>query len=98
MVVERSSIIVDLNNLSHNVNILKKDEDKRALCAVVKANAYGHGIKVIAKKLLELGVMWFAISSVDEGVELRKVIGDTCSILIFPDFYSGRWEEIQTYN
>lgn len=94
----RSNVLVDLNGLTHNINILKNNIQERELCAVVKANAYGHGLKPIARKLAKLGIKWFAVSSVDEGVELRKILSDSCSILIFPDFYSGRWTDIKSNN
>ena len=98
MVVSRSRITIDLDNLCHNVNYLKSNNNEKILCAVVKANAYGHGINIVAKKLLNLGVQWFAVSSVNEGIELRKIIGNSNCILIFPDFYANRWEEIERYN
>ncbi len=40
--------------------------------AVVKANAYGHGSVIIAKKLLDIGITDFAVATLDEGIELRK--------------------------
>lgn len=40
--------------------------------AVVKANGYGHGAVPAAKAALEGGASWLGVSSVQEGVELRK--------------------------
>lgn len=40
--------------------------------AVVKANGYGHGAVPAARAALEGGATWLAVSSVPEGIELRK--------------------------
>ena len=39
------------------------------LCAVVKANAYGHGVAEMARLLPSAD--WFAVNSLEEGLELR---------------------------
>ena len=48
-----------------------------ALCAVVKADAYGHGAVAVARAALEGGASWLAVATTEEGVELRDagVIG-----------------------
>src|SRR5437762_1257338 len=40
--------------------------------AVVKANAYGHGAVPVARAALQGGATWLGVSSVPEGIELRK--------------------------
>ncbi len=40
--------------------------------AVVKADAYGHGSIEVSKALVEQGAEWLAVSSVEEGVALRR--------------------------
>src|SRR5437867_11187447 len=40
--------------------------------AVVKANAYGHGAVPVARAALKGGATWLGVSSVPEGIELRK--------------------------
>lgn len=52
-----------------------------AVMAVVKANAYGHGLVPVAKALAD-GVEWFGVASLKEGVELRKN-GVSQPILLF---------------
>ena len=49
--------------------------------AVVKANAYGHGEVEVSKKLNEIGILDFAVATLDEGIILRKA-GIKGSILI----------------
>jgi alanine racemase len=45
---------------------------KTAVMAVVKANGYGHGAVPAARAALEGGASWLAVSSIPEGLELRK--------------------------
>lgn len=40
--------------------------------AVVKADAYGHGAVEVCRKLMAIGVELFAVSNIDEAIELRK--------------------------
>jgi alanine racemase len=41
------------------------------VAAVVKADAYGHGALEVARTVVGEGARWLAVSSVDEGVQLR---------------------------
>ena len=50
--------------------------------AVVKANAYGHGIIETAALYQKLGVDWLAVAIAQEGIELRKA-GISIPILVF---------------
>ncbi|MDQ6883393.1 MAG: alanine racemase [Candidatus Dormibacteraeota bacterium] len=54
--------------------------DATAVMAVVKANGYGHGAVQAAKAAIEGGATWLGVSSVQEGIELRRV-GLTTPIL-----------------
>ena len=66
------SIVIDLNNLDHNINFLKSKIKKNVLfCAVVKANAYGHGFEIC--KLIESKVDYFAVATADEAIKLRNL-------------------------
>lgn len=69
----RTWIEVDLNKVIHNTKVVDNLIGKTKIMAVVKANAYGHGDVQIAKLLQdELGIDFFAVSSVDEAVVLRE--------------------------
>lgn len=69
----RAWIEVNLDNLEHNINEIQGVIPKKTkIMAVVKANAYGHGVKQIAKKLNEIGIEDFAVATLEEGIELRK--------------------------
>jgi len=57
------------NNIQHFNNLIG---DKVKLMAVVKANAYGHGLIKTAKIVLNAGVNQIGVDSVDEAIDLRK--------------------------
>lgn len=65
-------IEINVDNLQHNVKeILKKYPEYEYYFGVVKGNAYGHSDKVV-KYLVEAGINYLAISSLEEGISLRK--------------------------
>ena len=57
--------------LAHNVAALQRVLGPTRLCAVVKANGYGHGAPLAARAALEGGAHALAVAIVDEGIELR---------------------------
>ncbi len=64
---------IDLDAIGHNTSEIKKKLAKGArLMGVVKANAYGHGVRETAKVLLENGADQLAVAFADEALELRK--------------------------
>jgi len=64
---------IDLSALENNfLAIRSRTGSGRKLCAVVKANAYGHGAVIVAKRLQHLGCDYFGVALVEEGIELRR--------------------------
>lgn len=64
---------IDSNALSHNVRIFRKlAGPKRKLLAVVKANAYGHGLLEVARLIRKNGIDWFGVNTLEEGISLRQ--------------------------
>lgn len=62
---------INLNNLKHNYQIAK--QSSQGLCyAVVKANAYGHGLRQCVSALNE-NADGFAVACVEEGLEAREL-------------------------
>jgi len=58
--------------LSANVAYLKRLVAPAELCAVVKADAYGHGAVPVARAALAAGATWLAVALAEEGHELRE--------------------------
>ena len=64
---------VNLENLVFNLSQVKKFlKPETKVLVTVKADAYGHGLVRVAKKLASLGVDYFGVASIDEGIILRK--------------------------
>lgn len=62
---------IDLGKLSKNVETLKQQVNGAALMAVVKANAYGHGLIQSAQAAKRGGADWLATALLSESIELR---------------------------
>ena len=75
---------VDLQALAANVAELREMARPARLCAVVKADAYGHGALAAARAALSGGADWLAVALVEEGIELRRA-GLTCPILLLSE-------------
>ena len=70
---DRSYIEINFENLEHNVKVLQKTISPNCeLMAVLKAQAYGHGMYGIATYINKIGVKSFAVATIDEGIKLRK--------------------------
>lgn len=63
---------VSLNQIAANWLELRRAAGGAQVCAVVKANAYGHGAVPVALRLEQEGAAWFAVSNAAEGAELRR--------------------------
>lgn len=65
---------IDLNAIIFNLKQIKRIVgDKVKIMAVVKADAYGHGLEEVAKALSLQGNLYFGVSSLEEGIRLREV-------------------------
>ena len=94
----RAYIEINLGNLEHNVNILRGAMPPQCeLMAVVKANAYGHGMYEIAVNLNRMGVRAFAAATIGEGIRLRQ-FGVTGEILILGYTPPVRAEDLHKYD
>ena len=81
----KTFVEIDLDNLEYNVkNIIKKFNDYKYYIAMVKSNAYGHGYYIV-DTLINAGINYFAVSSLDEAIKIReynKDIGILCTEII----------------
>ena len=62
---------VDLDRLVSNFRELSKAANNARVMCVVKANAYGHGAAICAKKLEQAGCVQFGVATLEEAIELR---------------------------
>ena len=74
---------VDLKAIAHNIRELRRITNPKArFMAIVKANAYGHGIIEVARQSLENGAEALGVAHIEEGIQLRKA-GIDVPVLIF---------------
>ena len=73
---------IDLAAIAHNVGLLAELARPAAMCAVVKADAYGHGMIPVARTAVEAGAATLAVALVDEGRQLREEGMDTPILLL----------------
>ncbi|WP_027625183.1 alanine racemase [Clostridium lundense] len=72
---------IDLDNLAHNMEEIRKVSKSKEIIAVVKADAYGHGALDIVPTLLSHGATRLAVAVVNEAFELRRG-GIDCPIMV----------------
>src|SRR3954451_16643916 len=73
LVIERARAHIDLGAIERNcARIREVLSEGTLLCAVVKANAYGHGDSWCGKAALAGGAEWLAVAAAGEAVELRR--------------------------
>ena len=70
---QRSWMEISLSNYQYNIYSIQKLLPRGCkILQVVKADAYGHGAVEIAKKAVSLGINFFGVANVMEGIQLRK--------------------------
>jgi alanine racemase len=67
------------------------------VCAVIKADAYGHGATPCALALEAAGAKWLGVTTTDEGMPLRSA-GVRNRILLMTGFWRGEEEEVVRQN
>jgi len=64
---------IDLKAVSYNLDQIRAFIDKDVeIMPVVKANAYGHGISEISRELVNSGIRYLGVATVDEALKLRN--------------------------
>ena len=66
----RAEARIDLDRLSSNINLLK-DISGTSLMAVVKADAYGHGLVEVGLAAEKAGADWLGVALLEEAIKLR---------------------------
>ena len=91
---------VSLGALTHNLKAIRDHVNpqgrrgtKREILAVIKSNAYGHGIVPVARALSKARADWFGVTCSTEGAELRES-GIREPILILTGFWAGEERRI----
>ena len=80
---------IDLDALRQNFRAVRQRAGEMPLCAVVKADSYGHGAVQCARILAEEGAAWLAVSCLAEALQLRRA-GLTLPILVLGHVQPGQ--------
>ena len=85
---------VSLTTLRQNFRTVQKHVGANVtVCAVVKADAYGHGAVECSRALEAEGAKWLGVTSLDEAIPLRET-GVRANILLMTGFWRGEESEI----
>lgn len=77
---------IDLDAIAHNLRVTTAQAAPARVLAVVKADAYGHGVVPVAARLEQEGVSGFGVALAEEGLELREA-GIRAPILVLNGLY-----------
>lgn len=87
----RAEVLLDA--IGHNFRVVRRAANGRKVLAVVKADAYGHGVIPVAHRLQAEGVDGFGVALAEEGIELREA-GINRAILVLNGISGGAHRDI----
>lgn len=87
----RAEVLLD--TVAHNFQVVRQAANGRKVLAVVKADAYGHGVVPVAQRLQAEGVDGFGVALAEEGIELRQA-GIDRAILVLNGINGGAHRDI----
>lgn len=73
--------IISLDAITHNLGLIRARASQAQVMAILKADAYGHGMVEVAQHMMRLGVDSLAVAYLEEGIALRNE-GIDCRILV----------------
>lgn len=86
---------IDLQALRHNLGLLQQAcRSKTRIMGVVKANAYGHNVSLVAPVLAEAGVRDFGVATLGEALYLREICPEAEQILILGALAEGQYRQV----
>ncbi|MFQ5674264.1 MAG: alanine racemase [bacterium] len=88
---------INLSAIVSNLLSIKERVAPAGVMAVVKANAYGHGLSEVAKVALENGVQYLGVARVEEGIRIRRFESDK-PVLVFGGFMANEVPEFLKNN
>lgn len=91
-----AKLTIDLSALAENYRLLQARHAKKHISAVVKANAYGLGVREVSKALWAEGCRDFFVATLEEAIELRSIL-PAAGIGVFSGIFSGQEREFQQH-
>lgn len=85
---------INTRSLQHNYRVLRSLAGQKTEClAIVKADAYGHGLSLCAPAAIRAGAQWLGVTSVEEGVAARAVCPEA-RILVMGGVFPGQADAV----
>ena len=75
---------ININNLYSNIDEIEKIATKDKIIAVIKADAYGHGMLEICDALIKKGIKNFAVATSDEALKIKELHNDITVLILGP--------------
>ena len=69
-----AELVVDLDAIAHNVRVFREVASPAGVMAVVKADAYNHGVDKVAPAMLDAGVEQLGVATLGEALQLRELL------------------------
>ncbi|WP_293818481.1 alanine racemase [uncultured Corynebacterium sp.] len=69
-----AELVVDLDAIAHNVRVFREAAAPAGVLAVVKADAYNHGVDKVASAMLDAGVEQLGVATLGEALHLRGIL------------------------
>ncbi len=92
----RARAEIDLSSLQFNIAQIRSTAPTSKILAVVKADAYGHGLENIAGSIADL-VDGFAVATVQEGIECRKLQQDKPVVVLSEFWHADQLQYFEKY-
>ncbi len=81
---------VDTDAMKHNLAVVRRVSPQHQQVAIVKAEAYGHGIEGVVKALDDEPIEFFGVATIAEAARVRDAGCKTCPFIIGPCFPAER--------
>ena len=72
MINRKAAAYIHAANLANNLSAIRRLAGGAKICAVIKADAYGHGATAVSQMLEKEGVDYLAVALLEEALELRS--------------------------
>lgn len=80
---------INVKNLYKNIDEIEKIASKEKIMAVVKADAYGHGMEKICQLLIKKGIKNFAVATVEEALKINDIDSSVSILILGPIGFNG---------
>lgn len=87
---------VDTDAMRHNLDVVRRVLPHHKRMAIVKAEAYGHGIEGVAKALDNADIEFFGVATIAEAARVQAIGCKTCPFILGPCFPEERERVVQS--